>query len=554
MSVAWGIKGVLPVNRGWFSVDKASIPEYYPILAGECGLRTTFKRGHEDELPHRLLVHLTHLPLLPGWAPGSGPVLGSQTAPATLEPAGPLSTPAWWEELKDEQREDALWTRERPGVLIANGLGSGKTRTALAGCRPPALIICKKSAVRRVWADELDYLGWSYTILEGRNVSLEAMEEPVHAWILNYHVAPAWLPYFGVAGMGPNPTTLIVDEAHMLQKRQLSWSQALRSLNPQLTIALTATPIRNRLRSFYGVLDAIAPRAFGHIFEFRVQYCGAVMGEYGLVDGEPSETALWRLRQRIRPILQKRDRDLAIPIHREISQIYVDRDDLARLQSAAAQDAIANVGKGPGIHLSWGNRERQLAGQLKVPSATQFLARRAGTDRVVGWFWHKDVLKATKEKLKELLPSNVKIDVLTGEITQSRRDKIITEWRDGDPHEPRVLLATIGAASDSIALTTAAHALFVENDWAPLQLQQAETRTHRYGQKHPACHVTYMTIPRTKDDEIAQALLEKAKEAEQVLGEDGQLAQMQALAGVDEEQGEASFMEDLANQIIGGIR
>jgi len=153
---------------------------------------------------------------------------------------------------------------------------------------------------------------------------------------------------------------------------------------------------------------------------------------------------------------------------------------------------------------------------------------------------------------------DVPVDEMLGKTSQKKRDATHRAWRatkgmrveDVTPH---ILLASIAAASQAVGFTTAGLAIGVELDWAPLQIQQLEKRTHRFGQIHPSCLMVYCVLRGTIDETMAETLFEKAEECEDVLGEDGQVDQMRILLGDIEEaeqNTDAEFMQRVATRLL----
>ena len=106
----------------------------------------------------------------------------------------------------------------------------------------------------------------------------------------------------------------------------------------------------------------------------------------------------------------------------------------------------------------------------------------------------------------------------------AERPPIVDEFQK---QKLQVLVCGIGAAGESITLTTAATTLFVELDWVPAALAQAEDRTHRVGQAR-TCRAIYFTArtelgKSTVDAILLNVIEEKLALIEQVLLDDVRL-------------------------------
>ena len=569
------------IGNDWFlyepSFDTPSGQDYPAILAGEAGVkiesRVGLNRATSSPPNHHagMRLHLTHLPLL-----GGRERVNSQpdklTAPRLFMQE---HNPAWWSELRPYQQETATWAAQRSGCIVAHDLGLGKTRTGLAAAGLPVLVLCPKSAIS-VWEDECAYAGLHCTTLEGRPPSYNEVvaffaehKRTTDVWLMNYHVAEQWVRYFCSRGPIQGIHTIICDEAHYLQKRNLSWTEAINGIARERCLLFTATAMRNRLRSLWSLLNTACPGAFGKEYEFRSEYCGAQEGGYGLVDGGAEwrastrgREALVRLHLRLGEILHKlRRRDVMheiVPLERSVHYVELPRDRLAKILDESAE-SIARL-KGGAQTIAWYTDLRHRYGIEKVPAAVRLAAGMIYEwKRVVLWVWHDDVVNILKVALSQHLP-DIPVDEILGKTSQAKRNRVAREWKaqKGDTVaelEPRILIASIGAASQAVSFTKAGLAIVVEEDWAVLSLQQLEARTHRFGNIHKSCQTVYCVLKGTLDETIAEVLLEKAQEAEDVLGEDGQVDQMSVLLGeaevAERESGEV-FMERVAARLLAG--
>ena len=59
-----------------------------------------------------------------------------------------------------------------------------------------------------------------------------------------------------------------------------------------------------------------------------------------------------------------------------------------------------------------------------------------------------------------------------------------------------------------VTLSAASHAVFVEQDWTPAILRQAEDRLHRIGQESPVL-IQYLVVPDSIDVNIMRTVIAK---------------------------------------------
>jgi SNF2 family DNA or RNA helicase len=73
------------------------------------------------------------------------------------------------------------------------------------------------------------------------------------------------------------------------------------------------------------------------------------------------------------------------------------------------------------------------------------------------------------------------------------------------PDGPQLIVCSLRAAGQGLTLTRASNVAFLELDWTPARLAQAEDRCHRIGQ-HDAVTAWYLVAPETIDETMAELL------------------------------------------------
>jgi SNF2 family DNA or RNA helicase len=152
---------------------------------------------------------------------------------------------------------------------------------------------------------------------------------------------------------------------------------------------------------------------------------------------------------------------------------------------------------------------RRLYALDKAPLAAEYieyLSDGLGEPLVV-FYHHKEVLA--------ILQKRVPAPYIDGSVPQARRAELVREFQAG---RHRVLYLSITAAGLGITLTAADTAVFVEYDWVPANLLQAEDRINRIGQKSEVTYYHYLTTKDPVERLILDKVFEKVALAEAVLG------------------------------------
>ena len=201
---------------------------------------------------------------------------------------------------------------------------------------------------------------------------------------------------------------------------------------------------------------------------------------------------------------------------------------------------------------------RVAAGLSKIPAAIDYVTnwlesstetRADGTADytrpLVVWAHHQPVIEGLRDAI---IAEGVKgVGVITGTTTSLKRTELADKFQAG---EIGVLFCSIIAAGFGITLTRSSDALFVEPDWTPAHISQAEDRIHRIGQSEP-CMITTMLAPGTLDTSVRAVLKNKGKTLNVVMpGADNNVTEITAMIndeGVYEEYTEEE--EELAKVV-----
>jgi len=152
--------------------------------------------------------------------------------------------------------------------------------------------------------------------------------------------------------------------------------------------------------------------------------------------------------------------------------------------------------------------EMVAVGKGKIEAAGQFMEDFAESgNKLIVFSNLREVQQGLLQKARELGVPTVHI---LGDDSSEKRDQAVQAFQT----DPRVKFAvcSLKAAGVGITLTAASDVLMVEQDWTPANLDQAEDRAHRMGQKN-AVNVTVLVMQDTIDDSLREVIDGKRKVA-----------------------------------------
>jgi superfamily II DNA or RNA helicase len=444
------------------------------------------------------------------------------------EPEPPGLTAA----LRGYQRRGLAWLRDMCelglGGCLADDMGLGKTVQVialhLARRGGPILVVCPASLLGN-WESELHAF---------------APAERVR----RYHGGDR-----GLDGLGPTEVTLttygvlrrdrarlaqvewdlvVADEAQQVKNTASAGARELRRLPARARIALTGTPVENRLLDLWAILDWTTPGLLGSERAFRALAASIEQGE--------DEDAGARLRQLVQPfVLRRRKSDPGVapelPPKIETDHLVALTREQVGLYEAVVRETVT------AIRLSDGIQRRGLVLKL-ITLLKQICNHPAQYLREEGPLAGRSgKLEALDDLLEVILAEGESALVFTqyvrmgnllerhlagrcataflhGGLAAARRDDVVRRFQAG---EVPVLLISLRAGGFGLNLSRASHVVHFDRWWNAAVEDQATDRAHRIGQ-HRTVQVHRLVTEGTVEDRIAALLARKRDLADQVVG------------------------------------
>jgi SNF2-related domain/Helicase conserved C-terminal domain/SNF2 Helicase protein len=438
-------------------------------------------------------------------------------------------------ELRPYQRRGLAWLRflDRLGLggCLADDMGLGKTATTLAHLldrRGPHLVICPLSVVHN-WRAEAARFAPSLRVVVHHGAE-RAEQELVGAdlVITTYGLLPRDLEHLAAVDW----STVVADEAQTIKNPATHAAKAIRSLRAGQKLALTGTPVENRLADLWAILDAVNPGMLGSRERFRHRFAKPIERDG---DGE----AAARLRRITQPFVLRRtkaDRQLVPDLPDKIEQVAwagLTREQAVLYQHVVDQllaDAVAATGmRRRGLVLAALTRLKQICNHpAHVLGDGSRLAGRSGKlarfdelvdelldvgERALVFTQFREMGELLVRHLSERL--DVRVPFLHGGVARTRRDSMVADFQAGAG--PPLLLVSLKAGGTGLNLTAASQVIHYDRWWNPAVEDQATDRAWRIGQGRTV-NVHKLVCEGTVEERIGALIDQKRALADAVVG------------------------------------
>ncbi|WP_244844072.1 DEAD/DEAH box helicase [Actinocatenispora sera] len=397
-----------------------------------------------------------------------------------------------------------LMSRLGIGAVLADDMGLGKTVQVLALLAAergdgPTLLICPMSLVGN-WQRETERFAPDLTIHVhhgGQRLSGRALADAVGRCdlvVTTYGVAHRDVEQLRDIGW----RRVVVDEAQYIKNSGTRQSAAIRRLPARHRIALTGTPVENRLTELHAILDFANPGLFGSRAAFRERYAVPI-------EQDDNDRAAAAFRRRIRPfVLRRLKTDPAVaaelPDKAEMTVLCNLTAEQATLYQAVVDDMLDRMKGARGIRrrgvvLATLTRLKQICNHpahflqdgSALPGRSGKLARLedilhtvvANGERALVFTQYARFGTMLHRHLLHRLPRDV--SYLHGGLAQRRRDELVERFQQADG--PAVMLLSVKAGGTGLNLTAANHVVHVDRWWNPAVEEQASDRAFRIGQR-----------------------------------------------------------------------
>ena len=394
------------------------------------------------------------------------------------------------------------------GALLADDMGLGKTIQSIAYLAyrkeheekdGASLIICPTSVMTN-WKNEIEtfYPDLKVHVHYGGNrykdAEFIAAVRGADVVIISY--ALSVIDYEDLKSYVWK--SIIIDEAQNIKNPTTKQSRAVRGLKAEHRIALTGTPMENRLTELWTIFDFINRGYLGTLGRFAANYVNPI-------EKDRDEAKINAVHRLISPFLLRRTKQdeevaLNLPPKQEQKLLCPLTVEQAALYEQVVQDSLKQIESLNGIErrgrILWMlNKLKQICDHpslfLKETQLIDFATR---SNKVESLFELVEAILEQKEScliftqyvrmgdmLKEALQSHFGQEALflNGSVPKNARDTMISRFQNG---EVKIFILSLKAGGTGLNLTAANHVMHFDRWWNPAVENQATDRAYRIGQ------------------------------------------------------------------------
>lgn len=436
------------------------------------------------------------------------------------------------------------------GACLADDMGLGKTIQAIAlllserqdrAASPPsgpgpALVICPTSVVGN-WKREIQRFGPSLRVMvhhgseRARGAALVDAVSAHDVVISTYNLARRDVEDLEQVPWGD----VILDEAQNIKNPQAQQTRAIRKLTAANRVALTGTPIENRLSELWSIMQFLNPGLLGSQQGFRQSFVLPIE-RYG------DRAATERLKGLVQPFVLRRvktDPSIIQDLPEKLEmKVYCSlTPEQTTLYQAVLQESLERVESADqggierrGVILGTLTRLKQVCNHpaqflgdgSPLPGRSGKLERLGEMleealdvdDRALVFTQFSAMGHMLQAHLRSLF--GVEVLFLHGGTPQQQRDRMVARFQEG-ADSPPIFVLSLKAGGTGLNLTAANHVFHFDRWWNPAVENQATDRAYRIGQTRDV-QVHKLICGGTLEERIDELIESKKALADSVVG------------------------------------
>jgi len=417
------------------------------------------------------------------------------------------------------------------GACLADDMGLGKTLQALAvmlaRAGSGATLVVAPTSVCGNWLAEAARFAPGLRMIDYRAGDRTAILEsagPMDVVVASYALVLRDQAAFAARSWH----TLVADEAQSVKNAAAKRSQALFELQADFRLALSGTPVENRLAELWSIMHLCNPGLLGNWTRFNSRFATPI-------ERQRDRNARHTLRRLIAPFLLRRTKtevlDELPPRTELVLALQPDGNEAAHYE-ALRREALAQSESLAGAASSGQARinilaqltrlrraacDPRLAGSgfgnagIKVQSFARLVEELiANGHKALVFSQFVDFLSLLREPLDA---AAIRYQYLDGATPAAERDRRVAAFQGGDGD---LFLISLKAGGFGLNLTAADYVVITDPWWNPAAEDQALGRAHRMGQQRPVT-VYRLVTQGTVEERIVSLHADKRSLAESIL-------------------------------------
>jgi SNF2 family DNA or RNA helicase len=336
-------------------------------------------------------------------------------------------------------------------------------------------------------------------------------------------------------------SSVCLDEAQNIKNADTKQSQAVRNLQGTHHIALTGTPMENRLSELWAIFDFINPGYLGSLGAFHKQFVLPI-------EKDQDKRKIQQLQMLIQPFLLRRtkqDEQVALNLpekqeQKEYCPLTIEQASIYEQLVKETLEKVESLGgiQRRGLVLKMLGQLKQVCDHpslyLKEEEPTNLMMRSTKMEKLVELveqirLRNESCLIFTQyiamgnmiiEAIEKALGERGKF--LNGSVVKKDRDNLITSFQNGDFH---VLVLSLKAGGTGLNLTAANHVIHYDRWWNPAVENQATDRAYRIGQNR-FVHVHKFIATGTLEEKIDAMIESKQALNNQIITSEGWITEL----------------------------
>lgn len=446
----------------------------------------------------------------------------------------------------------ATMSRLRCGAILADDMGLGKTIQVLAllvheretatsavelAAVGPTLLVCPMSVVGN-WQREAERFAPDLRVLVHHGAGRRSGAE------FDAAVADSDIVLTTYALLARDVEELkrqswqriVVDEAQHIKNAGTRQARAARLVPAAHRLALTGTPVENRLEELRSIMDFVNPKLLGKASEFHARFAVPI-------EREQDQNAVTRLKAITSPFVLRRVKTdptviSDLPDKIEITMRANLTVEQAALYQAVLDDMSAKLKSAQGME----RKGAVLAALTRLKQVCNHPAHylRDGSPLLKRGHHRSGKLALVEDILESVIADGerallftqfaefgelvgpflaerfgTEVPFLHGGVSKQRRDDMVTRFQEEDG--PPIMLLSLKAGGTGLNLTAANHVVHLDRWWNPAVENQATDRAFRIGQRRDV-QVRKLVCVDTIEERVDDMLRGKSQLADMTVG------------------------------------